>query len=230
MHAANRPGHMRFLSSIAATTLLLCVPVVALAQGRAEPAAAIDGGPRVLRPALDPYTPLGVRKGSFVVFSSLETSLRGTRHSGTGGGDDGVAVIVAPEVVARSDWSRHAMTLALRGAYETFVDGDAPDDISASGDVIGNGNIDPNLFQYEHALRVLGGASGIKQISCGPFGAIKPSVAKRKDLVAFEADGGLCAFAKNNCDSLANPTTGRQIFMYNPGPGTISQLTACPGV
>jgi len=99
----------------------------------------------------------------------------------------------------------------------------------SSGDVIGNGNADRNIFDYQHALRVLGGIQGVKQLSCGPFDARKPSVAKRKDLIAFEADGGLCAFAQNNCNTLANPTTGRQIFMYEPKTGFIHQLTRCPG-
>jgi hypothetical protein len=99
----------------------------------------------------------------------------------------------------------------------------------SSGDVLANGNADANIFFYEHALRVLGAVKGVKQISCGPFGANHPSVAKRKNFVAFEADGGLCAFAQNNCTALANPVTGRQIFMYEPATGHIHQLTRCPG-
>jgi Tol biopolymer transport system component len=100
---------------------------------------------------------------------------------------------------------------------------------ASSGDVIGNGNVEMSIFQYLHAHRVLGGARGIKQVSCGPFNALKPSVSKKGDLIAFEADGGLCAFAQNNCDSLASPTTGRQIFIYDPKTGQIRQITKCPG-
>src|SRR5262245_46829716 len=46
----------------------------------------------------------------------------------------------------------------------------------ASGDSIGTGNASNNIFYYEHILRVLGGAPGITQVTCGDFQPAHPSI------------------------------------------------------
>ncbi len=99
----------------------------------------------------------------------------------------------------------------------------------ASGDSLGNGNHLRNLFLYDHTLRVLGGTLGVTQITCGDFDPSNPSLVKLDNRMAFEADGGLCADPRHNCDSLATPTVGRQIFVWSGETGQIEQVTNCPG-
>lgn len=101
----------------------------------------------------------------------------------------------------------------------------------ASGDSLGNGNATPELFLYEHEQRVLGGALGIAQLTCGGFAPRSPSMAQAGGgLVAFDADGRLCGDPRHNClPPFDASSSHRQIFFYVPENGHIRQVTRCGG-
>ena len=71
--------------------------------------------------AIEPFDPLGMRVGAFIVKPALEI---------TGGHDNNVPrspkaqassfLIVAPEVLATSDWERHELRANLRGSYTSY--------------------------------------------------------------------------------------------------------------
>src|SRR5262249_50704769 len=42
-------------------------------------------------------------------------------------------------------------------------------------------------------------------------------------------DGNLCTDVRNNCDDLAHPTSGRQVFVYDAALGVTRQVTRGPG-
>ena len=85
----------------------------------------------------DPYAPLGIRVGRFVWYPSVGVSSGYTTNSSaTAGGSGAGFAIVAPELLIRSDWARHAATLAFRGSYETFTD-NSPDDPAAEVEATG---------------------------------------------------------------------------------------------
>jgi hypothetical protein len=84
--------------------------------------------PPVWRPTADPYEPLGIRAGSFVLYPSLTTTLGQTSNAvGAAGGAAGTFVILSPELSLRSDWARHEATLDLSGSFEHFPNGAADD-------------------------------------------------------------------------------------------------------
>ncbi|MCB1496530.1 MAG: outer membrane beta-barrel protein [Bauldia sp.] len=89
-----------------------------------DPPAFVAGN--ALRRTADdaPYAPLGIRAGSFLIFPevSLGTGYTTNATDAPGGGDAGLAAI-APQVLIRSDWSRHEATLLLRGSQEVYSDG-----------------------------------------------------------------------------------------------------------
>jgi len=72
-------------------------------------------------PETDPYEPLGMRVGSFLLRPAIEFTggydtnpARGTTAAGSS------LFIVAPELQVRSDWQRHDLRADLRGTYSSF--------------------------------------------------------------------------------------------------------------
>lgn len=69
------------------------------------------------------YDPLGLRVGSFILLPSIE--LRGGYTTNAAqvstGGPSGVWTLV-PDLIVRSDWSRHELGLSLHGTYDYFTD------------------------------------------------------------------------------------------------------------
>ena len=99
-----------------------------------SPAVAADdfatpGPPRPRRRRAetdDPYDPLGLRLGSFILKPAIELSggfdsnpERATRARG------GNVLIVAPELKVQSDWARHEWRADIRGRYKTYPGFDA---------------------------------------------------------------------------------------------------------
>lgn len=84
----------------------------------------------------DPFAPLGIRTGSFLLFPSVDFSTGYTTNTtDTKGGSGGAFAIVAPQLLLQSDWSRHEATVSMRGSYETYSNGteDVPDaDVEAN--------------------------------------------------------------------------------------------------
>jgi hypothetical protein len=94
---------------------------------------------------LDPYEPLGIRAGSFLLRPAVEL-LGGYNNnpSGVPGGPSSSVYVVAPELVARSDWSRHELTANLRGSYTGYGNDDrfVPKLDRPTADAKVNGRID----------------------------------------------------------------------------------------
>jgi hypothetical protein len=70
-------------------------------------------------PEPDPFGPVGVRVGSFLLRSAVElTGGADSNPSRAYGGSAASALfVVAPEMQLRSDWNRHALDVDLRGSY-----------------------------------------------------------------------------------------------------------------
>jgi hypothetical protein len=90
---------------------------------------------------VDPFAPTGFRLGSFLVHPAAEISTGYDSNPGrSSGGRGSWFYMIAPEVLARSDWSRHELSAALRGSY---VDYEAvPSANQPSLDARMNGRID----------------------------------------------------------------------------------------
>jgi hypothetical protein len=70
----------------------------------------------------DPYVPLGIRAGSFVVLPALELSAANTSNAQRTTGSSGATYFVAaPELVAHSDWARHALDINIHGTYTEYA-------------------------------------------------------------------------------------------------------------
>ncbi len=66
----------------------------------------------------DEYAQLGLRTGGFTWLPAIETSTGWSSNvASRAGGASGVTWRVAPELIGRSDWSRHSLQIELRGAY-----------------------------------------------------------------------------------------------------------------
>ncbi len=69
----------------------------------------------------DPYAPLGIRAGSFLLYPSVELS--GGYNSNPENVPHGPAsslFVVAPELQVQSDWSRHSLTADIKGTYDEY--------------------------------------------------------------------------------------------------------------
>ena len=106
---------------------------------------------------------------------------------------------------------------------------------AASGDVVGNGSTGSQIFFFDLTIRDFQQQQGITQVTFGPYNASNPSMSTRGSAVTprlpvmvFEADGGLCGDVRNNC-LIRNPTTGRQLFVYDTVSGIIKQATRING-
>jgi hypothetical protein len=128
--AARRLGQAKAVPNGSSTTLSYAAAVQAqrrFRRGMAVPdgleAASLQSSPprRVPRAAPDPFAPLGVRAGTILLQPALElwTGFN-SNPAGVPGGKDSSIYLFAPELLARSDWSRHELTANLRGSYTTF--------------------------------------------------------------------------------------------------------------
>jgi hypothetical protein len=69
----------------------------------------------------DPYAPLGIRLGSFVLRPAIEVFGGYDSNPGRTTPARGSALVtVAPELELRSDWRRHELVAVLRGSYTTY--------------------------------------------------------------------------------------------------------------
>jgi hypothetical protein len=66
----------------------------------------------------DDYAQLGLRTGGFTWLPAVEGSAGWSSNvAARAGGTSGMVYRVAPELIGRSDWSRHSLEFSLRGAY-----------------------------------------------------------------------------------------------------------------
>jgi hypothetical protein len=72
-------------------------------------------------PEQDAFAPLGLRAGVFTVLPAVEvTGGFDSNPARVPGGKSSLFTVIAPEVVARSDWVRHEVTANLRGSYTAY--------------------------------------------------------------------------------------------------------------
>jgi hypothetical protein len=69
----------------------------------------------------DPFAAIGLRYGAFLLLPAVEvTGGYDTNPARVPNGRPSSFVLVAPELVARSDWERHELAANLRGSYTTY--------------------------------------------------------------------------------------------------------------
>ena len=69
----------------------------------------------------DPYAPLGLRSGSFLLYPAVELSAGyNSNPESTPGGPHSSLFVVAPELQLQSDWSRHSLTADIKGTYDEY--------------------------------------------------------------------------------------------------------------
>jgi len=69
----------------------------------------------------DPYDPTGIRVGTFILRPAIETSAGyDTNPARVPGGRGSWFYIVAPELLARSDWERNQLTADLHSSYSEY--------------------------------------------------------------------------------------------------------------
>jgi hypothetical protein len=86
----------------------------------------------------DPYAQLGLRGGAFIVLPAVEVT--GGYDTNPGRVPNARAAFfgtVAPEVLAKSDWTRHEVTATLRGSYTAYDQTPELDRPSLDGKVTG---------------------------------------------------------------------------------------------
>lgn len=86
-------------------------------------AGTVPGQPlrRRLKPDLDPFGPVGDYVGSFLVKTAVEVSGGYDTNPGRFANPRGSSFyVIAPELLAASDWSRHSLVADLRGSFTGF--------------------------------------------------------------------------------------------------------------
>ena len=74
-------------------------------------------------PGLDPYEPLGIRAGSFILRPAIDVSGGYDSNPGRDVKPQGSwFYVVAPELQAKSDWERHEFRAKLRGSYTGYTE------------------------------------------------------------------------------------------------------------
>jgi hypothetical protein len=110
----------------AAAKLLPVTPASRVPQPRAVTRAQITPGiaPPPRRrpiPEPDPFAPVGLRSGPLIWFPAIEfIGGYDTNPGRTRTGSGSSLFTVAPELLLRSDWSRHELRGDLRGSYTTY--------------------------------------------------------------------------------------------------------------
>ena len=75
----------------------------------------------------DPYAPLGLRTGAFVLFPAIELVGGYDTNPGRSPNAKGASLYtVAPELRAQSNWSRHELKADLRGSYTGYSPDETP--------------------------------------------------------------------------------------------------------
>jgi hypothetical protein len=116
---ANEPAGNR------AAAPLGIIPAPVRAAGPDEPTQGIAGlNDRRYRKLVveeDPFGPVGIRLGSFVLRPAIEaTTGHDSNPARVSGGRGSSLLIVAPELKVNSDWERHDLTANIRGSYSEY--------------------------------------------------------------------------------------------------------------
>ena len=119
--AASRPG-----STLPIPPADLFQPSGGTPLPGAPPLNTLPLGTPALRPLPiadgDPYAPLGLRAGSFLIYPAIELSAGYNSNPGqVPGGAASPQFVVAPELQVRSDWARHSLTANIVGSYTDYT-------------------------------------------------------------------------------------------------------------
>jgi len=105
----------------------------------------------------DPYAQLGLRAGAFLVLPAVEvTGAYDTNPARVPNARASFFSTIAPEVLAKSDWSRHEVTAALRGSYTTYDQAPELDRPSLDGKVTGRLDVLRNTSLIGEGTLVVG--------------------------------------------------------------------------
>ncbi|MGI8524937.1 MAG: outer membrane beta-barrel protein [Pseudolabrys sp.] len=87
----------------------------------------------------DPYAPLGVRAGSFLLYPAVELIAgRNSNPAQAPGGKPATTYTAGPELRVQSNWSRHELKAELRGSYTGY----SPDETPSLNRPYFNGKVD----------------------------------------------------------------------------------------
>ncbi len=108
-------------------------------------------------PEEDAFAQLGLRTGAFLVLPAVEI-IGGydTNPARTPAGRASPLITVAPELLARSDWTRHEMTATLRGSYTAYSQTGELDRPAFDGKVAGRLDVTRNTALTGEGTLVVG--------------------------------------------------------------------------
>jgi hypothetical protein len=105
----------------------------------------------------DAFAPLGLRTGAFLVLPSVEvTGGYDTNPARVPSGRPSSFVTVAPELLARSDWTRHEVTASLRGSYTAYDKTPELDRPSFDGKLTGRLDVTRNTALIGEGILIVG--------------------------------------------------------------------------
>jgi hypothetical protein len=105
----------------------------------------------------DAFAQLGLRAGAFLVSPAVEVFGGYDTNPGRApGGRPSAYVIVSPELLARSDWQRHEVTVALRGSYTAYGQTPELDRPSVDGKVTGRLDVTRDTALIGEGILVVG--------------------------------------------------------------------------
>ena len=105
----------------------------------------------------DAFAQLGLRAGAFLVSPAVEVfGGYDTNPARTPGGRPSTFVTVSPELLARSDWQRHEVTVALRGSYTAYGQTPELDRPSVDGKVVGRLDVTRDTALIGEGILVVG--------------------------------------------------------------------------
>jgi hypothetical protein len=121
------------------------------------------------KPELDPYEPLGIRAGAFLLKPALETSVGyDTNPKRVENGKGSAFLKVAPEFYARSDWLRHELVVDMRGSQIWYKDTPEENRPDFDGKVRGRVDVtDATRGELEGRYRIATDRPGSPNIQAG---------------------------------------------------------------
>jgi hypothetical protein len=119
--AANRPG-----AALAAPPSIDAQALASMPQFGSQPINTVPPGTPAPRPPpvadTDPFSPIGIRGGSFMFFPAVELSAGyATNPQAIPGGAGSAYFLVAPELLVQSNWLRHSLTATVSGTYTEYA-------------------------------------------------------------------------------------------------------------
>lgn len=100
-------------------------------------------------PEQDAFEPTGIHAGSFILRPAIEVSGGyNSNPSAVPGGRGASIYLISPELLARSDWSRHELSATLRGSFTGYGERYVPELNRPSADMKINGRIDATSLSH----------------------------------------------------------------------------------